>query len=328
LLALATQFLKAGQPADAVAPLREAALMQPANALIQHDFGLASLETGELPEAIAAFQRAVAGDPRYADAHFRLGIALETLGDLGGAIFAYYRATELSPSLTEAWFRAGALVYNPGHRKEAIICFRRAAETGRKTRYGRLGAVRALLIEERDEDAVRLLRKTLAVDPANPMAHDLLGNLLSEAGRFDEAYDCFARAIALAPLMAGTYYDLVRCRRVSAADDGLLDRMEAALATPGLDVAHRLRVHLALGKAADDLGDYALAMRHFDAADAVRRGSMSFDSAAFDTETDRLIALFTPDLIARAAELGSGDATPVLAQACAATAETCRAARR
>jgi hypothetical protein len=39
---------------------------------------------------------------------------------------------------------------------------------------------------------------------------------------------------------------------------------------------------------------------------------MSFDSAAFDTETDRLIALFTPDLIARAAELGSGDATPVL----------------
>jgi hypothetical protein len=31
-------------------------------------------------------------------------------------------------------------------------------------------------------------------------------------------------------------------------------------------------VDLAIGKAADDLGDYALAMQHFDAADAVRRG--------------------------------------------------------
>ena len=88
--------------------------------------------------------------------------------------------------------------------------------------------------------------------------------------------------------------------------------MEAALATPGLEVAQRLRVHLALGKAADDLGDYALAMQHLDVADAVRRGSGSFDSAAFDTQINRLIARCTPELIARAPELGSGDATPVL----------------
>jgi hypothetical protein len=88
--------------------------------------------------------------------------------------------------------------------------------------------------------------------------------------------------------------------------------MQAALATPGLDAAQRLRIHLAIGKAADDLGDYALAMQHFDAADAVRRGSAPFDSAAFSIETDRLIARCTPELIARASELGSCDATPVL----------------
>jgi tetratricopeptide (TPR) repeat protein len=312
LLALATQLLKAGRPADAVVPLREAALIQPANSLIQHDLGLACLEIGQLGEAIAAFQCAVGSNPRYTDAYFRMGIALEKLGDLRGAIFAYNRATELLPSLTEAWFRAGALVYTLGHRKEAIGCFLRAAATGRKSRFGRLGAARALLTEERNDEAERLLRQTLALDPTNAMAYDLLGNLLAEFGRFSEAYDCFARAIALAPLMAGTYYDLVRCRPVTKADEGLRARMEAALATPSLDVAQRLRVHLALGKAADDLGDYALAMHHFDAADAVRRGSMSFDSAAFDTQIDRLIARFTPDVMARAAELGSGDATPVL----------------
>jgi tetratricopeptide (TPR) repeat protein len=312
LLALATQFLTAGRPADAVVTLREAALMQPANPLIQHDLGLACLEIGQLTEAIAAFQRAVASNPNYTDAHFRMGIALEKLGDLRGAIFAYNRATELLPSLTEAWFRAGALVFTFGHRKEAIGCFLRAAATGRKSRFGRLGAARALLTEERNEEAERLLRQTLAADPTNAMAHDLLGNLLAEFGRFHEAYDCFARVIALAPMMAGTYYDLVHCRPVTAADDGLLARMEAALATPSLDVGQCLRVHLALGKAADDLGDYALAMHHFDAADTVRRGSMSFDPAAFDAQIDRLIARFTPDLIARAAELGNPDATPVL----------------
>jgi tetratricopeptide (TPR) repeat protein len=312
LLAFAAELLRAGRPADAIAPLRDAALMEPFNAIIQHDLGLACLEVGSLPDAIAALQRAVAINPRYADAYFRLGIALEKLGDIGGAIVAYDRATQLLPSLTEAWFRAGAVVYELGHRDEAIGCFRRAAATGGKARFGRLGKARALLTEGRNQEAEQVLRQTLALDPRNAMAHDLLGNLLSEFGRFEEARECFQRAIAIAPLLAGCYYDLVRCRPITSEDDGLVQRMEAALATPGLEAAQRLRLHLAIGKAAEDLKDYALAMRHFDAADDVRRAAAPFDSAAFSVEIDRMIARCTPELIARAPELGSRDATPVL----------------
>ena len=312
LLALATQLLRAGRPADAIAPLRDAARLQPSDPIIQHDLGLACLEIGDIPDAIAALERAVASNPRYSDAHFRLGIALEKQGDIGGAIAAYDRATQLLPSLTEAWFRAGALVYTLGHGDEAIGCFRRAAATGGKTSFGLLGKARALLAEERNQEAEQVLRKTLALDPANAIAHDLLGNLLSEFGRFDEARECFERAIAIAPLLAGSYYDLVRCRPVTSEDDGLLPRMEAALDTPGLEAAQRHRLHLAIGKAADDLGDYSLAMKHFDAADAVRRGSGSFDSAAFSLEVERLMDRCTPELMGRASEVGSTDATPVL----------------
>jgi Flp pilus assembly protein TadD len=312
LLALAANFLEAGRPADAIAPLRQASLLQPSNAIVQHDLGLACLEVGRETEAIEALQRAIASDPQYADAYFRLGIALEKVGNIGGAIAAYHRATELFPSLTEAWFRAGALVYTLGHRNEAIGCFRRAAATGGKTSFGRLGKARALLTEGRDREAGEVLRRTLKLDPSNAMPHDLLGNLLSEFGRFDEARECFQRAIEIAPLLAGSYYELVRCRPVTIDDKGLLQRMEAALATPGLEAGQLLRLHLAIGKAADDLSDYALAMQHFDAADAVRRSSTPFDSTAFSTEIDRLIARCTPEWLARAPELGSSDATPVL----------------
>src|ERR1700722_218902 len=312
LLALATKFLKAGRPGDAIPPLRDAALLEPSSATIQHDLGLACLEVGRVPDAIAALQRAVASNPRYADAHFRLGIAFEKLGNVGGAIAAYDRATKLLPSLTEAWFRAGALVYILGHREEAIGCFRRAAMSGGRTNFGRLGKARALLIEERNQEAEQVLRESLVADPTNAMAYELLGNLLSEFGRFDEAHACFERAIAIAPLLAGSYYDLVRCRPVTNADNGLLQQMEAALTTPGLEAGQRQRLHLAIGKAAEDLVDYAVAMHHFDAADTVRRGAASFDSAAFPIEIDWLIARCTPEFIARAAEIGSSDATPVL----------------
>ncbi len=311
LLAQATDLLKAGRPADAIAPLSDAALLEPSNAIIQHDLGLACLEVGRIADAVAAFQQAVASNPRYTDAYFRLGIALEKLGDIQAAIVAYDRATELVPSLTEAWFRAGALVFELGHRDEAIGCFRRAAATGGTTSFGRLGKARALLIEERNQEAEKVLRHILALDAGNAMAHDLLGNLLAEYGRFNEARECFESAIAMAPLLAGSYYDLVRCRPVTIHDEGLLPRMEAAVETPGLEAAQRLRLHLAIGKAAEDLGDYALAMEHFDAADAVRRTCGSFDLAAFSNAIDRLIARCTPEWIARA-EVGSPDARPVL----------------
>ncbi len=295
----ARRFLRAGRPADAIAPLRQAALRAPQDALIAHDLGLALLEVGRLGESILALQAATLANPGYADAFFRLGIALEKAGRAREAIGAYDRATALRPGLTEAWYRAGALVFGFGHRSEAIGCFRRAASGGAKSSFGRLGAARALLAEGRDGEGETQLRQLLALDRSNALALDLLGNLLAEQGRFDEAWTCYERAVAAAPLMAGSYYDMVRCRRLTQADAPLRARMRAALQIPGLEPEQVLRLHLALGKAADDLAEYGEAMRHFDAAAELRRRCSPFDVAAFAAQVDRLIALFTPEVFAR-----------------------------
>jgi len=159
LLALATRLLKAGRPADAIAPLRDAARLEPFNPVIQHDLGLACLEVGRVLDAITALQLAIASNPRYADAYFRLGIALEKMGDIGGAIVAYDRATELRPSLTEAWFRAGALVYTLGHRYESIGCFHRAA--ARVAAPLQRVISRSILPAQKSSPTPRLVRRSL-----------------------------------------------------------------------------------------------------------------------------------------------------------------------
>ncbi len=307
----AAQHLQAGQPERAIAFLRQAALRDPFDPRVAHDLGLAYLETGRLAEAVDSLRHAASLNPAYTDAHFRLGIALEKSGDLTAAVRAYDRATELLPGHTEAWFRAGALVFQLGHRAEAIGCFRRAAATGPKTRFGRLGAARALLAEEKDADAEKALRQALALFPDLALAIEMLGHVLAESGRFEEARDCFARAIAQAPLLAGSYYDLVRCRPLTAADGDLPARMQAASATLGLDGPQRLSVHLALGKAHDDLGDPEAAMRAWDAAYAERRRIAPFDSAGFERQVDRLIERFSARRLAEASPART-DALPVL----------------
>jgi tetratricopeptide (TPR) repeat protein len=311
LLSVAAQLLRAGRPGDAVAPLREAARQAPGNAEILHDLGLACLETGLLGEAIPALQGAIALNPRYADAHLRLGIALESAGAVDAALAAYRRAADVLPSLADARYRAGDLLFSLGRIPEAIAAFRRAAASAPRTTPGRIATAKALLAEDRDAEAEKILRQVLAVDN-NATALDLLGNLLADAGRFDEARDTLIRAIERAPLRAGSYYDIVRCRRIGPGDADLIARMRAALQLPGLEPAQRARVHLALGKAADDLGDAEEAMRQFDAAEALRNTIVRFDLAAFEARVDRLIATFTPEVFAHHNGAHTGTPTPIL----------------
>ncbi len=299
-------------PADAIARLRDAAAQRPEAAEIHRDLGLALLGAGEVPQALASLRDALTLDQTLAGAWLGLGIAYEKLGDPRSAMTAFDRAVAVEPALAEAWFRSGALAFTLSRQDDAIARFRRADEAAPGTRFGRLGAARALLARNLDADAERVLREAVAADPDDADAHDLLGNLLADWGRFDEARTSFERAVAQDPLLAGSYYDLVRCRRVTKADDGLMARMEAVLAVPGLAAIDRQRIHLAMAKVADDLGDHALAMRELDAADALRPGSQAFDTAGFDQVVDRIIERCSAQAMAQAAGHGNDSAVPIL----------------
>jgi tetratricopeptide (TPR) repeat protein len=300
LLGQAAEFLRAGRPSDAIGPLREAARSLPADATISHDLGLACLECGRLGEAITAFQSSIAADPALADSHVRLAIALESAGAFDAALAAYRSATQLAPGLADAHYRAGDLFDSLGRTAAAIESYRAAAAAAPQTSVGRIAAAKALLAENRHDEAMRILSLASTLDPGNAVALDLLGNALADTGRFAEARDQLLLAIERAPRLAGSFYDIVRCRRIGPEDADLLAHMRAAVAHPGLDAAQRSRVHLALGKAADDLGDPEEAMRQFDAAEELRSRITRFDLAAFEARVDRLIACFTPESITRA----------------------------
>ena len=307
LLAQAARLLQGGRAGDAFVPLREAARCMPGSAAIWHDLGLACLESGRVAEAITALRSSVAIDPRFQDSHLRLGIALESSGALEAALSAYNQAMQLKP-LAEAGYRAAHVLESLGHLPQAIELFRTAATVGSGTSLGRIAMARALMAEDRDGEAEKLLRRVLTTERNNAVALDLLANTLADTGRFEEARRYFIRSIDATPSFAGSYYDIARCGRMGAGDAELIARMRAALQSQSLEPAQRVRVHLALGKAADDLAQYEEAMRQFDAAEAVRNDIVRFDLARFTERVDGLIAHFTTDRLADAAVSARGEA--------------------
>ena len=128
-------------------------------------------------------------------------------------------------------------------------------------------------------------------------ARALLGELLSNRGMFEEAARHLTEATEDFP---PAFQQLTVVKRMTETDRPLVDRMRVLAERPGLDVLPRINVHFGLGKAYDDLGDYAEAMRHYEAANRLRAMSVRLDRAALAAKYDNLIAGFTADALERA----------------------------
>jgi tetratricopeptide (TPR) repeat protein len=289
----------------------QASVLDPKSAAIHNDLGIAYLFTRRLPEAIASLRHAISLLPS-ARTHFNLGLALAQTGDFEGALVAHRRATELDPALAEAHGRVADILIRKGRRSDAAAAYERAFAAAPETTYGRLCGAKAASAQDRPALAEERLRDLILHDESSSEAHLVLANLLSEAGRLDEAAASFERSIALAPWQTTAYQGLAASRRFTEADRPLLARIVSRL--EGKDIAERQRMmlHFAAGKGLDDLRDYAGAIAHFDAANRIRHRLAPFDRAQHEERIGRLVARFSRELFADNARLGQKDETPVL----------------
>jgi len=292
--------------------MHHACRLQPNNAVIFHDLGLTCLEAGRVEDAIGALRRAVLLKPDFALAFLRLGVALERRLDQAGAVEAYRKAVALLPSLAEAHFRLAVQLEDLGRRNEAVEAFNRAKTQAPKGALRDMAEARSLVVQNRDREAELVLRRAIRLQADSSAIQHFLGAVLSSLGRFEEAASCYEQALDRTPRLVGVYYELVRCRKITPRNRSLIDRMQAALEQKGIDDLPLTKLHLAIGKAHDDLGEYEKAMAAFDAADHARRRVANFDLKAFEAQVDGLIAGFTPEVLARANALGNPDQTPVL----------------
>jgi len=319
-LRIAHRLLDARRYADAIAPLKEAALFAPNDPAILRQLGVACRLAQRLPEAIGWLRRSIELEPTAPRVHFELGLALALAGKEDGALAALRTATALDPELAEAHGKAANILRRRNRLEDAASSYEQAFNASPASVYGLLCKGLALGTVGRGIEAEAHLKEVVARPPANASdeywrveAECTRGHLLSEAGRFGEAGAAFERSIELAPWQATTaHLGLVRSKKIAEDDRPIVERVVKRLGGTDLTERERMILHFAAGKAFDDLRDYGAAMEHFDAANRIRHKIAPFDRNEFAGGVEGLVARFTRDFFAGNAALGRDDETPVL----------------
>jgi tetratricopeptide (TPR) repeat protein len=258
-------------------------------------------------EAIALFREIVRIDPKNPQAHHDLGMMWLFSGRPAEAAASLQRAVELRPGFDSALGHLSTALLQQGREREALLAFRRLGRSADDPAARRFYSARALVMEGKPEEAEKELHRLLAQAPQMAAGRALLGELLSNRGMFEEAARHLTQAAESYP---AAFQQLTLTKRMTEADRPLVERMRGLADGPGLDVFPRTNVHFALGKAYDDLGDYAEAMRHYQEANRLRTMSVRLDRPALAAKYDSIIAGFTAEALERAQRLPAWPAAP------------------
>lgn len=267
-----------------------------------------------MANAVPVFQEIVRLDPRNPQAHRDLGVIYLRCGRPVEATASLAQAVELRPSFENALIHLVDALEADGRRTVAVTACRRLSRVAGEEPVRRYYLAKALALEDKPEEAEKELRRLLLIAPNHPPARHLLGRLLSDRGMFEEAASCLIQIVDVFP---NAFQLLADVRRMTNSDRPLLGRMQAILERPDLPPLQRMCVHFGLGKGFDDLGDYAEAMRQYEAGNGLRGMSGRLGRSSLVARFDRMIARFPAEAFPREDDLAAkpnlrGDETPVL----------------
>jgi eukaryotic-like serine/threonine-protein kinase len=167
------------------------------DAYLRGRYFLDALSRPDLKRARAEFERVIALEPLYAPAHAGLALTYLAMGAAGDlrpadtralASAAANTAFNLDPMLAEAALAVADVRFRldwdvPGAEK----AFRHAIDLNPSYVFARCQYARFLAADGRPEEALRVAREALRIDPTSGDTHTVVGMALFYARRYDEA---------------------------------------------------------------------------------------------------------------------------------------------
>jgi Flp pilus assembly protein TadD len=183
---------------EAQAEYQRAAELDPKMSAAYLNLGMLFLDNREDAAAVAPLRKAVELLPAESRPRYLLAVALDRSGDRAGAAEAFEGLLHLDPSDITAIEYLGWMNLNSGKPEEAEARFRRAVGVQPKGPDGFRGLAESLEAQKKPE-AVAAYRQYLELQPNDAVAHSRFIHLLMDQGQNDEALAELDRADAGKP---------------------------------------------------------------------------------------------------------------------------------
>jgi len=153
-------------------------------------------------EAKRCFDKALELDPRFAMAHYMLGQTYSQMGERDAANEAYTQAKTYSDRATEReklFIESEYAKWLEGDSEKRLRLLKELAEKYPRERevHHELGLI--YQTREMYEEAVECYRRALELNPRNGYTLNSLGYIYSDMGDYEKAIGCFGRYAALSP---------------------------------------------------------------------------------------------------------------------------------
>jgi predicted O-linked N-acetylglucosamine transferase (SPINDLY family) len=219
---------QSGKAAAARALFERAIAIDPKNAVLFNNKGLACQALRQWDAALASFNEALRLDAGFAEAYGNRGNVERELGRSEAALTSYDRALAIRVDFATLYNRG--VVLSELHRwQPALESFDRAIALQAGTaaaHYNRGNVLRELA---RYDAALASYDAAVALDAGFAEAHANRGNVLKELGRLDEALAGYGRAIDLKADFAAAHYNRALLLQERQQWDAALKGYDAAI---------------------------------------------------------------------------------------------------
>jgi tetratricopeptide (TPR) repeat protein len=270
---------------------------------------------GRLDEALDYHERSLKVNPRAALPHHYIGRIHEMRGRYEEATRYYEIARSLQPRDPRFHLDFADMLIGCRRFEEAIPHYRSALACNPSSAEAHHGLGLARLEQAELDQAEASFREALRLDPTLALAWTARARVQAERGDIEESCASARAALAICPHLVEAYWRLAVNLRGRLTDHEV-KALKSMLDQELLQANVRATLHFAMASVHDAQGQYASAAETLESAHALQKAARALRGQAHDPDRharfiDRLIATFTPELLARGEAWRDPDPRPV-----------------
>jgi tetratricopeptide (TPR) repeat protein len=336
-------LVETGRAEEAVPVLKNATRLDPQAEMAFFTLGRALAMTGKGADADAAFEASFELNPERK----QMAMAAEhhKEGRQSEAARLYRQVLRKFPGNVDAMRLLAAILASQSETEESEVLLRKAISLAPDYTLAHTDLAAMMHEQHRYAEAIELLEHAIMLEPGNVKANFLLASTLAPSGRTFDALDAYRKVIELRPDHAGAwlglghtlktvghqqeaidayreclrirpdngevYWSLANLKTYPLSGEDMAAMTAALEQEEGLTDQSAVHFLFALGKAAEDAGDFDAAWTYYKDGNVRQRALEHYDPVQTEVTNDEIIQVFNRELLEQKQGQGNPDPSPI-----------------